>query len=527
MVNCYFVGLKKHFLNFYARFCYFGFFVFGSKIYVLLLLVGDLRMFEFYSKPYMKKIVSISIVLSLFQLSCHGLDVIKNFFIFNKPNNIAIVNAGSDELLLTEVNQIALSIGKFSAYRGVDQSYIYGNACQAFLSKQMLMQLNPTPRWLVDSVTALSSPLSEQSLEERVVITTNAGCAVSVISGLPGFVDDLASRAFGDATCFVSKRKLQQLALSTKLFAAHDNYRLLHKLFGQKFYANIEPQEKRSMQSIAGESISDLQIKVQQQSQFLQEAEFAAATEMPLNVYATKICHAQEVLFFVEQQVEHEFALNKIRSGDLDNEMPVVLLSIPGLNFAYGFRDAASRNAVLADDGAQAKLLLCDMWRAVLKAAVGMQVEVLVIPPIGLGAFLPGSWSNQQKASVAGYYFAALSMVLNEYQEQNKLTYLRHIFYHPLFYKDELRDSCSQHIDSGLLNVFERDVKFFAIELAKAGYRAALVNPSDSDVIWGKYDVGEYYKDGHYVGEEDLAATSTAALGSIGITKELHNPYGF
>ena len=432
----------------------------------------------------------------------------------------------TEQLPRKKIKDVAKSIGNFSIYMGVDQSDIYGNACQAFLSKQMLAQLNPTQEWLDDHVTTLCFPLSEQDLEERVVITTNVSNAVPVTSGFPGFNNNLASRVFGNATCFVSKSKLQQLASSSRLFG-QEKYLLLYRLFGNQFYANIQEQEKRSMRQIAGESISDFKTRVQRQSQFLQEAEFAAATEMPLNVYATKICHAQEVLFFVEQQVEHEFALNKIRSGDLDNEMPVVLLSIPGLNFAYGFRDAASRNAVLADDGAQAKLLLCDMWRAVLKAAVGMQVEVLVIPPIGLGAFLPGSWSNQQKASVAGYYFAALSMVLNEYQEQNKLTYLRHIFYHPLFYKDELRDSCSQHIDSGLLNVFERDVKFFAIELAKAGYRAALVNPSDSDVIWGKYDVGEYYKDGHYVGEEDLAATSTAALGSIGITKELHNPYGF
>lgn len=310
---------------------------------MLLLFAGGFRMFEFYSEPYMKKIISIGIVLCLFQLPCHGLDAIKNFFIFNKPNNIAIVNAGSDELLLTEVNQIALSIGKFSAYKGVDKSYIQGNALQAFLSKQMLVQLNPTPTWLNDHVTTLISPLSGQNLEERVVITTNVSNAVPVTSGFPGFKANLASRAFGDATFFVSKRKLQQLALSTKLFAAHDNYRLLHKLFGQKFYVNIQEQEKRSMRQIAGESISDLKTIVQRQSQFLQEAEFAAATEMPLNVYATKICHAQEVLFFVEQQVELEFALNKIRSGDLDNEMPVVLLSIPGLNFAYGFRDAASR----------------------------------------------------------------------------------------------------------------------------------------------------------------------------------------
>jgi hypothetical protein len=87
-----------------------------------------------------------------------------------------------------KIKDIAESIGKFSTYKGVDQSDIYGYPCQAFLSKQMLAQLNPTLTWEDDHVTTLSSPLSEQDLEERVVITTNVSNAVPVTSGFRGFV---------------------------------------------------------------------------------------------------------------------------------------------------------------------------------------------------------------------------------------------------------------------------------------------------------------------------------------------------
>ncbi len=55
---------------------------------------------------------------------------------------------------------------------------------------------------------------------------------------------------------------------------------------------------------------------------------------------------------------------------------------------------------------------------------------------------------------------------------------------------------------------------------AKKGVPCALHNPSDADVVFGLYDIGEYWKKGHYVFEEHIASMSTAPLNS-----RLLNPF--
>lgn len=63
----------------------------------------------------------------------------------------------------------------------------------------------------------------------------------------------------------------------------------------------------------------------------------------------------------------------------------------------------------------------------------------------------------------------------------------------------------------------DRDVFILAHQLTQQGKPCAFHNPSDADVVFGIYDVGEYWKNGKgsgYVGEEHIGAMSTAPLNS-------------
>lgn len=163
------------------------------------------------------------------------------------------------------------------------------------------------------------------------------------------------------------------------------------------------------------------------------------------------------------------------------------------------------------------------MWQGVLHAAQEQNCKVLSLSAIGLGAFLDPTWDESQKKQVAELYYGELLKLLSqpEYQGKFDAIYVNPVF---PFAKNALQEAQERSPQAApIIHPFDGDVKFLAIEFAKNDIRCALLNPSDPDVMWGTNDVGEYYKKGHYAGEEDIGATSTAALGSAGISDVYRN----
>eukprot|EP00760_Papus_ankaliazontas_P010353 PhM_4_TR14261/c0_g1_i4/m.59709 len=71
--------------------------------------------------------------------------------------------------------------------------------------------------------------------------------------------------------------------------------------------------------------------------------------------------------------------------------------------------------------------------------------------------------------------------------------------------------------------VHSKDAKFLAVELAKARRHAGMLNPSDAIAVM-QGQIGYYWEKGRqdrYVGEEDLAATSTMVLQHVNIAPKL------
>jgi hypothetical protein len=192
------------------------------------------------------------------------------------------------------------------------------------------------------------------------------------------------------------------------------------------------------------------------------------------------------------------------------------------MNFSYG-----GAKAIEYLENGQASELIDAMWLSILTAAANQGCRHLVFPAIGLGAFLPPDWPEANKSKVAALYYQSLMQQLAKPELSGKFDSI-HI--NPVFnFARKALAAAKQKATPALsakVHDFSGDVKFLAVELAKRGIKCGLLNPSDSDVIWGKYDIGEYYKNpkGDYVGEEDLASTSTASLGSVGMCDVYTNP---
>lgn len=406
-----------------------------------------------------------------------------------------------------EINKIAMSVGKFSEYLGKDRKPIKYTPQQpnrqAYLAKQMLKQLEPSEGWEESSVTQLKKPLAKQ--KSTSVITIKAK-------------DEDSKAAFGEGKVEISRGTLKSLSESARICTSQDL--MPQQLFIEiqsKLRSKIKTQEQRNLKEILGSKYETWKADYQKLGFSSVEA-FEKSASIPLNMLAVGVCHSQETHFFVEQENINGLAVNKLRNVNLDKATPNVLLSTPGINFKYG-GDKAKQ---YLEDGT-AKMLIQNMWHGVLSSAVEQNCQALSISAIGLGAFLPTEWDDAKKAQVAALYYDSLLEILAqpEYKGKFQSIYINPVF---PFARAELDNAKKQHPDvASIVHNYDRDVKFLAVDLAKAGVRCALLNPSDPDVMWGKYDVGEYYKKGHYVGEEDLVATSTASLGSVGISDVYSN----
>lgn len=210
---------------------------------------------------------------------------------------------------------------------------------------------------------------------------------------------------------------------------------------------------------------------------------------------AVGICHVQEIDLLVEQKIEEGFAVSGSRTGVIDKREPaVLLLSSPALNFEYG-------TAKYLNSENQSRYIK-GMYRNLFQATLSENRKYIAMPAAGLGVF----------GGKPELYFKALMEVALEYPELQ-------IIYHPAKYKKEFSLALDKYSGSNVA-LATKDIVFIADELTKNGYHCALHNPSDADVVYGIYDVGEYWKCGKgpcYVGEEHIGSMSTAPINSFGL----------
>lgn len=423
--------------------------------------------------------------------------------------------------------KISATIGRFSKYAAADGNSISGGTRQGALAKKMINQLNPEKGWENSHVTQLSQPLKDQA-DATVTIQAKSK-------------DE--ENAFGAGVVTISKSTLKKLSDSAQIVT--NSKRVTRELFlkiQKELYQHINPQDKRTLETVilvAGGKENGQKLLEDWRNSW-KELGFSSAAELEVTLkrsmlfLATNICHAQEAHFFIEQEKRGDLALNKLRNDNLDKQVPNVILSIPGINVAYGGMPVKTIDGVLflgrnqkTDTGVvfnpvvTVEECITNMWEAVLDGAVLQDVRNLSMPAIGLGAF-----AGEHEGKIAPLYFQSLFKLLSSEKYKGKFD---NVFFNPMaqgkafdaelvkFQKELTNCNCN------VVN-FNGDVLLLGVELAKQGHRCALLNPSDADVTWGVYDVGEYYKFGNYVGEEHIGATSTAMLGSRGVNDVYTNP---
>ena len=177
-----------------------------------------------------------------------------------------------------------------------------------------------------------------------------------------------------------------------------------------------------------------------------------------------------------------------------------MLVSSPALNFGYGV-------ASYLDQDQQVEYIM-GMYRNLFASTIQEGRNYIAMPAAGLGEF-------KGKPDV---YFNTLMLVASEFPTLN-------IIYNPAKYVTAFEKSL---LKAKPINVVRatKDVVFVANELCKAGYPCAFHNPSDSDVVYGVYDIGEYWKTGQgigYVGEEHIGSLTTAPLNSRGLNPDVYS----
>jgi len=220
---------------------------------------------------------------------------------------------------------------------------------------------------------------------------------------------------------------------------------------------------------------------------------------------ATQICHVQKIDLLVEHALyEHSQAVAKPKNGKIDKAAPAVLLvSTPALNF-----DPNNKGVAQHLSERERLKYIKGMYRNIFNAATSEGYKYIAMPAAGLGQF----------KGKPEEYFNALAEVAKEFPALN-------IIYHPRFYHRDFGKMLDSHKPHNIIQA-TKDVFYLADELTKNGYPCAFHNPSDADVVYGVYDVGEYWKNGTglaYLGEEHCCAVSTGPLNSRLLNPEVYN----
>ncbi len=226
-----------------------------------------------------------------------------------------------------------------------------------------------------------------------------------------------------------------------------------------------------------------------------QTQEKSTRTGIHLQNMAVGVCHVQEIdLLAIPATNEQGESILVPKTGRLEAHDPaLLLLSSPALNLAYGTGNHLTKE--------QQKQYIQSMYRTLFHAAASEGRQYIALPAAGLGVF----------GGDPETYFEALMKVAREFPQLN-------IIYNPGDPKNApLFDKVLESQKPKNIVRTDRDVFILAHQLTQQGKPCAFHNPSDADVVFGIYDVGEYWKNGKgsgYVGEEHIGAMSTAPLNS-------------
>lgn len=382
-----------------------------------------------------------------------------------------------------------------------------------------LSQLQPTEGWKQSDVTRLEPSLSGQPPNDMVEIKAST----------------TQGRAYwGEEAVRISKGELTRLSETAKI-TTHPTLmpvQLYLKILNTPGVSSeIRTRESRTLEEILSKvGLLDEWKQIHTDLGFTSLDDFEEASQYPMLQLATQVCHTQEYHFFVEQsqREKDELAYNRIRKKvKLDEVTPNVLISIPGINFAYGRDKGEAARRMLRHEFGKVQKLIFNSMALMLEMAFECDCEVLSIPPLGLGVFLDTQClSHEEQNTVARLYFEGFFEALARKHESysNKL---RCVYYNPGHYSNIFSEVQSKYNDSEIsiyVQNYNKDSKLLPVACAKAGLRAGFVNASDADVLWGKNDVGEYYKRDTetYAIEEDAAVTSTIPIGSRGISPDAY-----
>ncbi|MFC3907963.1 hypothetical protein ACFORL_02560 [Legionella dresdenensis] len=212
---------------------------------------------------------------------------------------------------------------------------------------------------------------------------------------------------------------------------------------------------------------------------------------------AVGVCHVQEIDLLVKQQVVDGKAISVPKEGKIGVDDPgILLLSSPALNFM-------TKGRALSQE--QTSQLLTGMYHNIFSAAVAEGATHITMPAAGLGVF----------GGEPEVYFKILMDVARQYPNLNVIYHPGHPNNIPFF-----NEAMKQAGEPPNVIRASKDVMYIADELAQQGIKCAFHNPSDADVVYGVYDVGEYWKNGRgagFVGEEFIGVSTTAVLNSNGL----------
>ena len=259
-----------------------------------------------------------------------------------------------------------------------------------------------------------------------------------------------------------------------------------------KTYVNTSIISKKEFTDIVGQNLKSLPSKMY--------------GKIHIQNLAAGVCHSQKIDLLAQPEIPTfgEYKGKVIlapKNGNITKDMnAILLLSSPALNFAYGSKPGS----FLSSD--EQIRYLEGMYRNLFNAAVAEKYEYIALPAAGLGVF-----AGDKIEEIRKMYFGILTRISKEFPNLN-------IIYnsgHPTNAADF--DAIFEKEPSANLVRTNQDVMIVAHTLTQKGKPCAFHNPSDADVVFGIYDVGEYWKNGKgdgYVGEEHIGAMTTAPLNS-------------
>ena len=224
------------------------------------------------------------------------------------------------------------------------------------------------------------------------------------------------------------------------------------------------------------------------------------------------VCHAQEIYLLVEQHLEKDgdteelLAFSSPRHIPIDDHRldPLLLLTSPALNDYQPTALSAAKKS---------RYMLA-FYSNLFDAAISEGSQCIVMPAAGLGAFGCGE-------VLASCYFKVLMQAASEYSNQLIIFYNPRKKYSELFDRIKMAKGNPDNIIKT-----EKDTVFLANALNEGGFKTALHNPSDAEVVYGKMDIGMYWKslDEHLTaGEEYIGKMTTAPINSYGLNPESYH----